>query len=224
MTGVQTCALPICPGFEDALAAAMRNSPEIARAEGGILNQQIVTKFTQNNLKPSLSIFGVLAGASRAGALGNALGQVPRLRYPEYAFGFALTIPILNRSAQADDLRARLELRQAETSLQRTRNQVQLDVRNALIVLLQAKAQAEAARKALELSRRTLDAEEKKLQAGVSTPYNVIRMQRDVEAAQFAEVTAQATYAKARVNLDLVTGATLEKNGIALDTVIRGQS
>ena len=212
------------PGFEDALAAAMRNRPEITRAEGGIRNQQIVTQFTQNSLKPSLSIFGLLAGSSRAGVLGDALGQLRRLRYPEYAFGFALTIPILNRSAQADDLRARLELRQAETSLQRTRNQIHFEVRNALIVLLQTKAQVEAASKALELSRRTLDAEEKKLQAGVSTSYSVIRMQRDFQAAQFAEVTARASFAKARVNLDQATGATLEKNRIPLDSVIQGRS
>ncbi|OFV96026.1 MAG: hypothetical protein A3H28_15290 [Acidobacteria bacterium RIFCSPLOWO2_02_FULL_61_28] len=212
------------PGFEDALAAAMRNRPEITRAEGGIRNQQIVTQFTQNNLKPSLSIFGLLAGSSRSGALGVALGQLRRLSYPEYAFGFALTVPILNRSAQADDVRARLELRQAETSLQRTRNQIQLEVRNALIVLLQTKAQAEAAGKALELSRRTLDAEEKKLRAGVSTPYSVIRMQRDLQAAQFAEVTARASFAKARVNLDQATGATLEKNRLPLDNVIQGRS
>ena len=212
------------PGFEDALAAAMRNRPEITRAEGGIRNQQIVTQFTQNNLKPSLSIFGLLAGSSRSGALGVALGQLRRLSYPEYAFGFALTVPILNRSAQADDLRARLELRQAETSLQRTRNQIHFEVRNALIVLLQTKAQVEAASKALELSRRTLDAEEKKLRAGVSTPYSVIRMQRDFQAAQFAEVTARASFAKARVNLDQATGATLEKNRLPLDNVIQGRS
>jgi len=212
------------PSFQDALVAALRNRSEIARAEGGILNQQIVTQFTKNALKPNLGIFGQLAGSSRGGALGTALRQVGRLRYPEYAFGFALTIPILNRSAQADDLRARLELRQAETSLQRTRNQIQLEVRNALTALLQAKAQVEAARQAAELSRQTLTAEEKKLQAGISTPYNVIRVQRDFEAAQFAEVAARANYAKARVLLDQATAVTLEKNHISLDNAILGQA
>ncbi|MGH9784585.1 MAG: TolC family protein, partial [Terriglobia bacterium] len=132
------------PALEDALMTAMRNRPEIARAEGGIRNQQIVTEFTKDNLKPEFSIFGLWAGSSREGALRRALGQLGRFDFPEYAFGFALTILILNRCAQADDVRARLELRQAETSLQRTRNQIQLEVRNAIIALLQAKAQAAA--------------------------------------------------------------------------------
>ena len=212
------------PALEDALATAMRNRPEITRAEGGIRNQQVVTEFTKDNLKPELSIFGVWAGSSREGAFGGALGQLGRFRFPEYAFGFTLTIPILNRGAQADDVRARLELRQAETSLQRTRNQIQLEVRNAIIGLLQAKSQAQAARKALELRRRTLDAEQRKLQAGVSTPYSVIQVQRDLEAAQSADVAARANYAKARVALDQVTGTTLEKHGIPLDRVIEGLS
>ena len=32
----------------------------------------------------------------------QAFGQVARFDYPEYAFGFSLQIPLLNRSAQAD--------------------------------------------------------------------------------------------------------------------------
>jgi len=212
------------PGQEEALATAMRNRPEIARAEGGIMNQKIVTEFTKNNLKPSLNVFAQYINVSRAGFLSGSFGQIGRFEFPEFAFGVTLTIPILNRSAQADDVRAKLELRQSETMLQRTRNQIRLEVRNALIGLMQAQAQVAAARKALDLSRRTLDAEERKLQAGISTPYNVIQVQRDFEQAQFAEVAARANYAKARVALDQVTGEMLEKHGIPLDRVIRGQS
>ncbi|OFW40852.1 MAG: hypothetical protein A3J28_17300 [Acidobacteria bacterium RIFCSPLOWO2_12_FULL_60_22] len=211
------------PPFEEALATAMKNRPELARAEGGILNQEVVTQFTKKQLQPSLSIFGQLASASRAAVLSAALGQVRRFDFPEYSVGFALTIPIANRSAQADDLRARLELRQAETALQRTRNQIRLEVQNAIVALLQARAQIAAASKATDRSKQTLDAEEKKLQAGVSTPYNVIRVQRDLQTAQFAEVEARVTYAKARVALEQAMGVTLEKNHIALDDVIQGQ-
>jgi len=212
------------PSQTEALASAMRNRPEIARAEGDILNQKIVTEFTKNNLKPSLNVFAQYVGLSRDGGLGGALGQIGRLDFPQYAFGITLTIPLLNRSAQADDLRAKLDLRQSETALQRTRNLIQLEVRNALTGVMQARAQAQAARKALELSRQTLDAEQRKLQAGISTPYNVIQMQRDFQQAQFAEVSARANYARARVALDQVTGMTLEQQGISLESVIQGRS
>lgn len=212
------------PGLEEALGTALRNRPEIARAEGGIVNQKMVTEFAKNNLKPSLNAFVQYVGASRYGALGGSLGQIGRFDFPEFAFGITLTVPLLNRSAQADDLRAKVELQQSETALQRTRNQIRLEVRNVLIGLMQAQAQVAAAGKALDLSRQTLDAEQRKLQVGISTPYNVIQRQRDFEQAQFAEVAARARYAKARVALDQVTGEMLEKHAIPLDRVIRGES
>jgi len=47
--------------------------------------------------------------------------------------------------------------------------------------------------------------------AGLSTPYEVIRRQRDLMVAQFEEVRARTSYAKARVELDRATGKTGEK-------------
>ncbi|MBI3894368.1 MAG: TolC family protein [Acidobacteria bacterium] len=211
------------PKLDEAVVIAMRERPELAQAEGGIVNQEIVVQFTRNRLKPTFNIFGLFASAGREGRLAGAWDQVGRFDFPEYALGFSLTIPILNRGAQADNLRSRMELRQAETALQRTRNQIQVEVRNAIIGLMQAKAQVEAANKAVEKTQQTLDAEEKKLQAGVSTPYAVIQVQRDLVAAEFAEVQARVTYAQARVELDRATGATLEKNNISLEAALQGR-
>ncbi|MBI4460696.1 MAG: TolC family protein, partial [Acidobacteria bacterium] len=228
------------PALEDAVATALRNRPEIARAEAAIRNQEIAVQFTKNRLLPSLSVFGLLIGAGRAGSLqlpadraaglaltsgglGNAWSQTGRLDLPEYAVGISLTIPLLNRGAQADDLRARLELRQGETSLQRTRNQIQLEVRNAIISLMQAKAAVEAAQKAAQAAQQTARAEERKLEAGVSTPYAVIQMQRDLLNAQFLEIQARVAYAKARVELDRSLGTTLERNNVSLDEALQGR-
>ena len=137
----------------------------------------------------------------RGRGIWQAWNQVFTSTFPEYAFGFSFTIPIMNRSAQADNIRARLEQRQTETSLQGTRNTIALEVRKAVISLVQAKAQEEAARKASELAGQLASAEEEKLLSGVSTPYNVIQRQRDLLAAQFAEVQAHVNYAKALVEI-----------------------
>ncbi|OFW02343.1 MAG: hypothetical protein A3G20_04925 [Acidobacteria bacterium RIFCSPLOWO2_12_FULL_59_11] len=211
------------PKLGEAVDTALRNRPELPQAESAIRNQEIAVQFTKNRLLPSLNIFGLLADAGRASGVSSAWSQVGRMDFPEYAVGISLAIPILNRGAQADDLRARLELRQAETTLQRTRNQIQVEVRNAIIGLMQAKAQAEAARKAVDLAQQTLGAEGKKLQAGVSTPYAVIQVQRDLINAEFAEIQARVNYAKARVEMDRSTGTTLEKNNITLDEALQGR-
>jgi len=216
------------PKLDVALAMALRSRPEILQAEGNILNQEVAIKFAKNLLKPTLTLFGLVSSAGLwgervisdpysganivlPGGISQVLRQVRSFSHPEYAFGLSLSIPLLNRSAQADNVRARLEKGQAETALQQTRNRISVEVRNAVIALVQSKARIDAARKAVELSDETLHAEEEKLLTGLSTPYEVIRRQRDLRAAQFEYVRARTNYAKARVELNRSTGVMLEK-------------
>ena len=142
--------------------------------------------------------------------------------FPEYAGGFSLALPLRNRAAQADNLRAQLEGNQLEVGLQRSRNQIALEVRQAIIGLINGRAQVEAAHQAVRLARETLDAEQKKLQAGVSTPYQAVLRQRDLIAAQTAEVQAVANYSKSLVEMDRAVGATLNRNGIEIGDAFNG--
>jgi outer membrane protein TolC len=97
-----------------------------------------------------------------------------------------------------------------------------VDVQNAVIAVTQARAQYMAASKARVLQAQTLDAEQKKLEAGASTVYNVIADQQSLAAAQFAEVQSSAAYAKARVELDRATGQILYRNNISLEEAFSG--
>jgi outer membrane protein TolC len=209
------------PKYKDAFAAAMTNRSEIRQAEVNLNTQDIAIQYVKNLLKPSLLIFAnfnssglygnqsITADGSSVvfpGGLSQAWRQIRRWDYPEYAAGFSFTLNIRNRAAEADIYRAKLEKTQTETSLQRTCNSIALEVRKALIGLVQSKAQVEAAHKAAELSGQTLAAEESRLLEGMSIPYEVIRRQRDHLSARFAEVQARANYAKALVELNRATG------------------
>ncbi len=211
------------PDLTAALSTALDRRPELKTAAHDLRNQDISVRFTKNGLLPTLSVFGLYAGAGlngntsdTSGGLGGSLGQVIDATYPEYAAGVSATVPIRNRSAQADNIRARLEEQQLNVQLQKTRQQVGLEVRQAVIGLLQGKAQVDAAHEALRLAQLTADAERQKLTLGVSTPYDVILRERDLVSARQSDVTASATYAKALVEFERATGTTLEKNGIAL--------
>jgi outer membrane protein len=157
------------------------------------------------------------------GGVGQELNQFIHVKYPEYAFGFALTIPIKNRSALADNARAGMLEQQSEISLQRTQNQIGVEVRSANISLMQAKAIVAAASSAVDFSRQSLDAERKKLAAGLSTPYNVILAQRNLLGAELAEVQARATYANALVEMERSMGVLLEKSHIDPEDALRGR-
>ncbi len=209
------------PKLDTALTAAMANRSEIRQAEVNLDTQDIAIRYEKNLLKPTLLFFANFnssglygdrlirtSGAPIVlpGGISQAVRQVRNWQYPEYAVGFSFSLNIRNRAAESDIYRAKLERRQTETSLQRTRNNIALEVRKAMIGLVQSKSQVEAAHKATLLSRETLVAEEARLLEGVSIPYEVIRRQRDFRSAQFAEVQARANYAKALVEMNRSTG------------------
>ena len=211
------------PTLEEAIATARQNRPELSIAQGNIKSQVDVMPFIRNALLPNVNVFGLVTTVGLYNVFGTSFTEAIHFRYPEYAFGLTVSFPIKNRQAQADDIRSRLELRQAKDTLVRSRSQVEVDVQNALIAVRNAGAQVTAANAALGLARDKFDAEQKKLDAGLSTPYNVILAQRDVFTADLAYVQARDTYAKALVQLDQMTGVTLDTAHVSLDRMLRGR-
>ena len=160
-------------------------------------------------------------GTSSAGA-SQALSQTFQGHYPNYSFGVNLNIPIRNRTAQADAARALLERRQLETQMQQWKNNIAQQVRSAVIGVIQAKAQIDAADKATALARQTLDAEQKKFQLGESTVFLVIQAQRDLANAEGNEVTAHSTYAKAITQYQQAVGTILPDYNVELNDAVQG--
>ena len=74
----------------------------------------------------------------------------------------------------------------------------------------------DANRAARVLAEEQLRVEERRLQAGVSTTFNVLSFQRDLTQAEANEIRAIADYYEALVNLDHVRGTVLEANHIEM--------
>jgi outer membrane protein len=156
------------------------------------------------------------------GGLGDALSSVFQNKFPTYAVGLNLTLPIRNRAAQADSARALLLDRAAQVQYLQLTNTVAVNVRNAQIALQQDRAQVDAAIKAGELAKQTLDAEQKKYQLGASTSYNVILRSRDLTTAQGNELRARINLVEAFINYDQSLGRTLTTNRITVADASHG--
>ena len=162
-----------------------------------------------------------VTGVNKQG-LSDSLSQVFHNRFPSYTVGVNLTLPLRNRSAQADSVHAQLTQRQLEAQMQQIKNSAVLDVRNTSIALEQGRAQVQAASKARELQQQTFDAEEKKYRLGASTVYNVILTQRDLITAQGTELRAQANLAEAKANYERALGRTLQVNSVTIAGAKKG--
>jgi len=162
-----------------------------------------------------------VTGVNKQG-LSDSLSQVFHNRFPNYTVGVNLTLPLRNRSAQADSVHAQLTQRQLEAQMQQIKNSAVLDVRNTSIALEQGRAQVQAASKARELQQQTFDAEDKKYRLGASTVYNVILTQRDLITAQGTELRALANLAEAKANYERALGRTLQVNSVTIAGAIKG--
>jgi outer membrane protein TolC len=211
------------PTQQQAVSVAMANRPELGVAQGNLKSQQDALPFIRNSLLPNLNVFALVTTVGLYNVFGTSFTEAVEFRYPEVAFGLTLSFSLRNRQAQADDVRSRLEMRQSQDTLVRSKSQVEVDVQNALIALKQSKAQVAAARETVRLEHGKVDAERQKLANGISTSYNVILVERDLFAAQLAEAQARDAFAKAKVTLDQATGVTLEANHVSMDAALRGR-
>ena len=231
-------AEPLAP-IQEMMGMALSSRPELAQSRIQVQNQELALKGSRNGVLPTLDAVASMSNNALAGDI-NSLGanhsnnpffiggystvlqQLFSRNFPNYSVGFNLNIPIRNRAAQAQVINDELTLRQQEMGLQRLQNEVRVDVQNALIGVTQARAQFRSASRARILQAQTLDAEQKKLEAGASTVYNVIADQQALMAAQYTEVQAESAYAKAKVELDRATGQLLYHNNISLDEAYKG--
>ena len=133
-----------------------------------------------------------------------------------YSAGLVFSVPLGNRAARADFIKARLGVEQARVSLRNLELEITAQVREAVRRIERDAKLVEETRAASLLREEQLRIERKRLEAGVSTTFEVLRFQRDLSVAQSAEVRSVTDYNQAIANLDRVRGVALEKHRIRM--------
>jgi outer membrane protein TolC len=231
------------PSVSQMVRQALADRADLAAELAGEKANEVSALGTRNGLLPTLQGIAVesqagLAGAPKTvtvdgfteqsapnfrGGMGTALAQVFQRDFATDIAAVFYQEPIRNRQAQADYAIDQLTLRQTQLGNRKDLNQVEVDVRNNLVSLQQARARYEAALRNRLLQQQLFDAEQKRFQLGASTPYDVAVQQRDLISAQSSAVAALVTYSTARVALDQTLGATLDRNHVSIEAVKNGR-
>jgi len=154
---------------------------------------------------------------------GGTLNQLVNSTAPDKGVGLTLSIPLRNREAQANQVRAELEYRQAQVRLHQLENQVRIEVRNAQFDVKQNRAAVQAAQYAVDFSRQTLDADQQKLKVGLTTQTAILQDASTLTTSESNLVSAKAAYEKSRIELDRATGLLLDHSNIDVADATRGQ-
>jgi len=154
---------------------------------------------------------------------GGTLNQLINSSAPDKGIGLTLNIPLRNRVAQANQVRAELEYRQAQVRQHQLENQVRIEVRNAQFDVRQNRTAVQAAQSAVDLARQTLDADQQKLKVGLTTQVTILQDAATLTTGESNLVSAKAAYEKSRIELDRATGLLLDHAGIDVADATRGQ-
>ena len=213
-TAIRPVGNPTLPrqiiSVEQAKETALRHSTDFAQAQLRRAITEIDLEVAESNLRWDLRLE---AGASRSTGDGGS--------GVDYSVGMRMAIPLGDRSPKLELMRARASLTRAVRRLHESRQAVDIRVRQALQDVEVGERRIELARRALDLSERKLENERRKLQQGLSSIFQLSRIEDDLIRAQNAELDALVNYENSLTALDRILGTTLETWDIRVEQVGR---
>ncbi|MFM1770312.1 MAG: hypothetical protein RJA22_2841 [Verrucomicrobiota bacterium] len=230
-------ALPQQLNTTESWASALAQRPDLKRVNVQSDILALETKLRYNQLFPTLNVFGgygrngldntlpqsvtfdtnsftFVTNSAQKATLGNALDDISQNRNPKWNVGALFSIP-LSRKNERNRYKAAKESQAQNDAAARLLSQTILQEVDTAIAF--AKASYErvgATRQATLFAEMALDAEEKKLQAGTTTQFEVLRLQRDLTTARSGEIRALTDYNRALIEVFFRDGTILDRNKI----------
>jgi outer membrane protein len=212
------------------LQQALARRPEFAATKAALATDDARIRLAHNHLLPELDLTGLYASNGVGGTQFTGTGQkmtsssnsqLFSFGFPTYQAQLSLTLPVRNRSAKAE-LGSALVARRNDlfTQLQ-WKEQVTLDVRNAVHQLEQAKLGIAAGKEAVDLAQKNTAAEQRKYELGQGTIFLVLEAQTELASAEQNLLQAQIGYQLAVASLDHATGQLLEPYQIQISELTR---
>ncbi|MGH9943484.1 MAG: TolC family protein [Pyrinomonadaceae bacterium] len=165
------------------------------------------TNNTGSNVAPNL-----------VGGYAQSLANLVGLDYPTYRVGVRLSLPLRNRTAEANLGRALVEGSRIRNQRAQAEQLIEADVRNSTQSLRSAEARLAAAASARSSAEQQYESEQRQFRAGTTTLYLVLQRQTELLAARGRELQAQTDLNKSISEFQRATGNTLQANNVAVRT------
>ncbi len=205
--------------LKHAITKALKQHPEVLQAQKSIETGTLNTHLAKNQLLPNLAFEGGLGLSGLGNGIGDSLDRTTSSNFYNMGAGLILSYPLGNRSAQSQYNRRVLEANQATAVLQRIRQQVIIDTKEADRRVRTDFKRIRTTQTARALAEKQLNAEQERLQLGLSTTRAVLEFQSDLAVARGKEQRAIVDYNQSLANLRRMTASTLEEYHIVLQEI-----
>jgi outer membrane protein len=211
---------------ETAIRNALDNRTDLAQLRRQMDQTDISIKYAHNQKLPAVDLttsYNVvgLAGTQNQFDYGAGVIPAPIIGTNQRSFGTALrdvlgndfktwavqvnvSYPIGTSTAEVALAQGRLQHEQQVTNLRDQEVQVTAQVRDAARQVDTSLKRVDATRNAREFAERRYEAEQKRMNVGLSTTFQLFQAQRDLATARLSELNAVIAYNRSLVNFEAV--------------------
>lgn len=222
----QPTELPERIDFEQALAVALRERPEIERVRRDLARARLDHSIAKNNSRLRLDVYaeaGVfgLAGTPLpstmnpplvVGGLGKALANMASAEAPYFEVGLQMELPLGNGVRESEERQAKLRV--DRVLAEDVKTEISLEVRAAMQRLDIAASRLAGARAAEKLATQNVDAQKKRYEGGAATVFDTLRVQDELARLQGEVALAAAEQEFALAQLFAAQGTLFKHFGI----------
>jgi len=221
----------------DAIAEAYRHRPELKQSTLNLDIDAVRLEVAKSQLKPGLNLAASLGTAGVGGpqvlrdglggpvigiipgGYGDALADAFGFDFRTWHLGLTFDLPLHNTAAEAQHAAAVLSMQRDKDAVENLKLTIAAEVRKAVRNVQTNRERVDLARITREYHEKSLDAERKKFDHGLSTNFEVLTQQNDFITASEQEVVARTLYKRALVELQKASGTLLETYDVAFDAV-----
>ena len=221
--------------YEDALATALAERPELARTDAMMANAATDIGYFRNQLLPRLDLNFSLWSPGQSGikyifqdnnpltgividtiigSRGQSFRDVWKMAYNNLSFNFTLTLPLSNFVSRAGLARARLAQDQARLQLDKERQTIEVEVMEAVKDLEASATKIETSARYRGLMEKRVQAETQRYDLGLVGSEWLFTYQRNLAQAKADEIRAVIDYRIALAALDRAMGTTIRTKGL----------
>lgn len=236
------------PGFdqrevslEESVRLAMENRPDLLSSRVDLENKDLDLTYARNQLLPALNLnanywspgvsgdqiiydpnnpFGPPIDTI-PGSSSDALMDALNFKYNNWSISLTLDIPLNTIFSRASVARANASLEQARVRMKSIEQKAFLEIKTLVRTVQTDYQRVNAYKIARELAEKKLEAEEAKLEAGLSNNYFVLQYQRDLANARSNELRAVIDYNLSLSKLDKALGVSLKNWNVKLTNIFK---
>jgi outer membrane protein len=220
----QPVLTPRAMDVDAAIRTALDQRTDLAQAHREMDQTDITMKFARNQKLPAVNAivnYG-LAGVAGTRTLYDTSGGFPIPQgvaqrsfsdalhdifgndFKTWSVQFQVSYPIGTSAADAGFAQAKVQREQQMTTLRQLELQVTQQVREAARQVDTSLKRVEATRKAREFGEKRYEAEQKRINVGLSTTFQLFQAQRDLSSAQLSELNAILAYNRSLIAFESV--------------------